>query len=65
MSEISQETEVNSQVFDALPLLARSVELDIGEVKEISLKPTAGGQWVYRVYFRGTKDYEGGILDAS
>lgn len=62
MDEIAPTADKNAELFDALVELSHVLALDEGEVKELQLKAVAGREWTYRVYFRGVKDYEGGIL---
>jgi hypothetical protein len=62
MAESPDTRDKNAELFDALEALSNVLALEDGEVKELQLKAVAGTEWTYRVYFRGVKDYEGGIL---
>jgi hypothetical protein len=62
MDETAPISDKNAELFDALVELSHVLALEDGEVKELQLKAVAGPEWTYRVYFRGVKDYEGGIL---
>jgi hypothetical protein len=62
MEESPSTRDKNAELFDALEALSNVLALEDGEVKELQLKAVAGTEWTYRVYFRGVKDYEGGIL---
>lgn len=63
MEQEELQTDFNGEVDYAVSELAGYIKEVGPQASEVMLKPSATGEWAWRVYRRGAEEYDGGVIN--